>query len=180
MSDKGHETLSREEIYSGTLLSLYRETVKPPDGPPHAREVVRGVRASAVAAFTAEDGVVLIRQYRQPIGDIIYELPAGLIDPGEDAREAAARELTEETGYVASEFEHLADIFTTPGYSDEVLSIFLATGLTPGDASPEEDETFEVAVVSFEKALEMIDEGEIRDAKTIAGLLLAGRARSGR
>ncbi|MCL5292801.1 MAG: NUDIX hydrolase [Actinobacteria bacterium] len=173
--DDRFETVEIREIYRGTLLSLFREKVKAPDGEMYYREVVRGVRAAAIVAVTDLREVVLVRQYRQPTGEMVLEIPAGLIDPGETPEEAAARELQEETGFKAVNLFHLSDFYTTPGYSDELLSLFLATGLSEGVAAPEVDEELEVVKVPFDETVRMIDQGEIRDAKTIVGILLAGR-----
>lgn len=169
------EIIESKQIYKGSLVALYKDRVKHPDGAVYSREVIRGVRAVAIVALTAYREVILIRQYRHPGAEVIYEIPAGLIDEGEIPLVTAARELEEETGYRAERFEHLVDFYTTPGYSDEIISLFLATGATDGTAAPQADEFIEVVKVALDEAIRMIDGGEIRDGKTIAGLLLAER-----
>ncbi len=171
--DKRFETVEVLEIYRGSLLSLATEKVRIPSGRLIKREVVRGVRAAAAAAVKPSGSFVLVRQYRQPVGDEILEIPAGLVDPEENPERTAARELLEETGYRAGRLVHLADFYTTPGYSDELMSLYLATELSKEKAAPEADEEIEVVEVAYDEALRMISEGKIRDAKTIVGILLA-------
>lgn len=173
ISDKRFETIEVHEIYRGSLLSLTLEKVRIPSGRLVQREVVRGVRSAAAVAATSSGDVVLIRQFRQPVEGEIIEIPAGLVDPREEPEQTASRELLEETGYRAGRIAHLADFYMTPGYSDELMSLFLATELSKEVAAPEADEEIEIVLVAFDEALRMISEGKIRDAKTIAGILLA-------
>ena len=112
----------------------------------------------------------MIRQYRHAVGQFIWEVPAGTINPGESPIECAKRELPEEVGYRARVFRKLGEIFPVPGYSDEHIHIFWATGLTPGRQNLDADEVLDVKPIPLEEALEMITKGEIRDAKTIIAL----------
>jgi ADP-ribose pyrophosphatase len=122
--------------------------------------------------------VLLIRQYRHAVGEFLWEIPAGTLEPDEASIECARRELVEETGYEASSFDKLAEILPAPGYTDEHIHIFLATGLKSVKQKLEDDEVLELQPIAFYTALEMITKGEIRDAKTIAGLLLTSLKKS--
>ena len=118
-----------------------------------------------------DDGtVVLIRQFRHAAGGFIYEIPAGKLHPGEDPLRCAARELEEEVGYRASSFELLSSIFTAPGYADEVIHVYKATGLTKGRQQLDRDEVLDVIEMPLSDAMDKIEDGTIRDAKTIVGL----------
>ena len=118
-----------------------------------------------------DDGtVVLIRQFRHAAGGFIYEIPAGKLHPGEDPLRCAARELEEEVGYRASSFELLSSIFTAPGFADEVIHVYKATGLTKGRQQLDRDEVLDVSEMPLSDAMDKIEDGTIRDAKTIVGL----------
>ncbi|HEX8557550.1 MAG TPA: NUDIX hydrolase [Pyrinomonadaceae bacterium] len=174
-SDKERpEVLSSEEVYAGRLISVVRDTVRE-DGKTYVREVV-GHPGGAAAVPVFEDGtVVFVRQYRHPTRKYVLEIPAGKLDPGERPAETAARELEEELGLVAGRVEQLSEFYTTPGFCAERLWVFLATGLRETARRHEEDEIIEVVRMPFARALAMVAAGEIDDAKTIIGLLLAAR-----
>ncbi|MBQ2954995.1 MAG: NUDIX hydrolase [Clostridia bacterium] len=168
--------ISEERVFTGGLVKVNRLEVILPDGKPAAREAVRHPGASAVVPVDENGNVTLVKQYRAPIADVLLEIPAGKLDfPGEDRLEAARRELREETGFIAENWVHLTDIVTTPGFCDEVISIFLATGLTAGDDEPDEDEFLNVVKMPLTELLEMADRGELTDSKTLIGLMLAAR-----
>jgi ADP-ribose pyrophosphatase len=114
---------------------------------------------------------LLIHQYRYATGGTIWEIPAGVLEPGEEPEACARRELTEETGATAEHFQHLTTVYTTPGFTDEVIHLFLATGITPGEPNHAEDEFIEVEARPLTKVMEMIRDGEIIDAKSIVALL---------
>jgi len=168
--------LSREVLYTGRVIDLLVDRVEYPSGKAGIREIARHP-GGAVAVPILEDGnVLLVTQLRYPLGRRITELPAGKLSPGEDPREAARRELEEETGYGASSLEHLATVYTTPGFCDEELHLYLARGLSPvpGGARREEGElTMTVESLPFGEAVARAVRGEYPDAKTIIGLLLA-------
>lgn len=170
----------RKEIYRGRVVTLYLETVTLPNGATIELEVIRHQGAAAVVPLTEKGTVLLIRQYRHAAGGYIYEIPAGKVDPGEDPLHCAARELEEEIGYRASQLDHLATFFTTPGFTDEVISVYLATGLVHGTQHLDRDEVLEVIEMSLEEALRRIGDGTIRDGKTIIGLQTAFLARQAR
>lgn len=158
------------EIYRGRVVNLNVETVTLPNGATVELEVIRHQGAAAVVPLKDDGSVVLIRQYRHAAGGYIYEIPAGKLDPGEDPRHCAARELEEEIGCRASSLIRLLSFFTTPGFTDEVIHIFLATGLTPGTQHLDHDEVLEVVEMPLDAAIARIQDGTIRDGKTIVGL----------
>lgn len=159
-------------IYRGRVVHLVVEDVTLPNGHTMQLEVVKHPGAAAIVARTEEDEVLLVRQYRHAAGGFIYEVPAGKLD-GEAPEVCARRELAEEAGVLADTFEHLGSILTTPGFSDEVIHLFEATGLRPTPQRLEADEVLSVERVPFERALSMCASGEIRDAKSMCALLLA-------
>jgi ADP-ribose diphosphatase len=159
-------------VYSGHVVDLDVDEVDEP-GEVHAtREVVRQ-RGSVAALPVRDDGrVVLVRQFRYAVDAVVWELPAGRRDPGETPEEGARRELEEEVGLRAAGLEPLAEFWTTPGFCDEVMHLFRATGLEPVPARPEADERIESAAFGLDEAREMIRRGEIREGKTLVALLL--------
>lgn len=165
----------RRQVYKGRIVDLGIEDVTLPNGAHVALEVIRHPGASAVAAVDDAGAVVLIRQYRHAAGGYVWELPAGVLDQaGEPPEACAARELREETGLVARELTALGTIFTTPGFTDERIHLFLARGLTEEASARGDDEDIaEVARVPLPEALARVQRGEIVDGKTIAGLHLA-------
>lgn len=139
------------------------------------REVVVHPGAVAIVALTPEGKVVLVRQYRHPVGASLWELPAGTLGRKEKPLAAAQRELAEETGYEAEEWKPLGEFYTSPGFCTEKIALYLARGLKSGPAAPEEDEELEIRAVPWEEALDWAVQGKIKDAKTLVGLLLAQR-----
>ena len=173
-------TAPRRELYRGRVISLDVETVTLPNGATIDLEIVRHPGAVAVVPLTDDGDVLLIRQYRHAAGGFIYEIPAGKLDPGEAPRDCAARELEEEIGRRASALTHALSFFTTPGFTDEVIHLFLATGLRPGTQKLDRDEVLEVVEMSLDEAIRRIAAGVIRDAKTIIGIQTAHLTRLGR
>ena len=159
-----------KNIYTGKVVTLNLETVTLPNGATVELEVVRHPGAAAIVPMKDDRTVVLIRQYRLAAGGFIYEIPAGKLHPGEDPRLCAERELEEEIGYRAGAIERLATFFTAPGFTDEVMHLFLATGLAKTVQKLDHDEVLEVIEMPLEKAVAQIRDGTIRDAKTIVGL----------
>ncbi len=158
------------QIYAGRVVHLHVDTVLLPNGLTVDLEVIRHPGAAAVVPLKDDGTVVLIRQFRHATGGFIYEIPAGKLNPGEDPLQCAERELEEEIGYRAKKFELLSSIFTAPGFTDEVIHIYRGTGLTPGRQHLDRDEVLEVVEMPLQKAVAMVEGGEIRDAKTIVGL----------
>jgi ADP-ribose pyrophosphatase len=157
-------------IYKGTVVTLNVDTVRLPNGHTIDLEVIRHPGASAVVPMKEDGTVVLIRQFRHAANGFIYEIPAGKLHPKEGPLDCAARELEEEIGYKAGRFELLSSIFTAPGFADEVIHIYLATGLTIGTQNLDQDEVLEVVEMPLREAISKIEDGTIRDGKTIVGL----------
>lgn len=171
--------LASTELYRGRIISLNRDTVRFPDGSITTEfDIARHPGASAIVPFMSDPAgdnpqLLLLRQYRYAAGGYIYEIPAGRLDDGESAADCAARELKEETGCTAERLVPLTTMFTTPGFTDEVIHLFLATGLTHGESNREADEFVDIVIMSLSEALELIRIGEILDAKTALGILYA-------
>jgi ADP-ribose pyrophosphatase len=161
------------EVYRGRVFQLLQETVTLPNGLTTKLELIRHPGAAAVVPMLSKSQVVLIRQYRHAVGSVIWEIPAGTLDPGEDPVHCARRETIEEIGYNAGNMQRIGEIVPVPGYSDERIHIFLATDLRKVPQRLEDDEVLNVEELPFLRALEMIGTGEIVDAKTIIGLLRA-------
>ncbi len=157
-------------IYKGRIVSLNLETVRLPNGATVELEVIHHPGAAAVVAMKDKDTVLLIRQYRHAAGGYILEIPAGTLRPRENPRDCAARELEEETGFRPSALEPVITFFTTPGFTDEVIYIYRATGLAPGKQNLDHDEVLEVVELPLREAIAKIGDGTIRDGKTIVGL----------
>lgn len=182
MNVRGEGRIAGRAVFRGNLLAVHVDRVRLPDGSEAEREVVRHPGAAAVLPLRrpgreAEGGtdasVVLLRQYRYAVGEVLWEIPAGTLEPGESAAECAARELREEAGLEARKWQELGRVLTTPGVSDERAHLFLATGLEETEAAPEPGEQMERREVGVRRALAMVREGEIVDAKTVCALLLA-------
>lgn len=173
-----------ERVYTGKIIAVDRDTVRFPDGSIGELDIIRHPGASAVVPFlSAPDGddpqILLVRQYRYAAGQYLYEIPAGRLDPGEDPRDCAIRELREETGCTAQSMEHLVTMYTTPGFTDERIHLFMATGLERGDTAHEADEFMTVETVTLSHALQLIKEGQIPDGKSAVAILYAAGFRAG-
>jgi ADP-ribose pyrophosphatase len=169
---------SGRRVYTGKVINLDVDVVEFPDGKTGELEIFRHPGASAVVPFLTDPRggdpqLLLIKQYRYASGGFMYEIPAGRLDAGEDPADCARRELREETGCTAESMEHLYTMFTTPGFTDERIHIFMASGLTQGETAHEADEFLTVEPVLLSKALEMIRRGELNDGKTATGILFA-------
>lgn len=167
------KTISSERVFEGRIVGLRIDTVELPDGRRATREVVEHKGAVAVVPLLDHSSVVMIRQFRQPTGQVLTEIPAGTLDKGEDAEACAERELIEEIGYRAGKLTRMFSTYLSPGYSDEMLHTYLAEDLTPAKAEHDEDEFLEVVTIDLEEAMDLIRRGEIKDAKTVCGLLMA-------
>ena len=172
-SDKP-EVVAREEIYRGRIIGVSVDTVREGEMT-YVREVVRHNGGAAVVPCFDDATTALVSQYRHPAGRHVLELPAGRLEAGEPPETCAARELEEELGVAAGRLELLSEFYTTPGFCSERLWVFKATGLRETARRPDEDEVLEIVRLPFARALEMVAAGEIEDAKTIIGLMLATR-----
>lgn len=173
MRDSPERIVGSRSIYQGRIVQFRVDTVTLPDGSTTTREIIGTPGAVVIVPLTDDLQVRLVRQYRSAVEEFLLELPAGTLEPNESPEQAAPRELAEETGDRAAHWERLAGFYTVPGICDEYLHLFLATGLTPGQTNQEFDEFIEVVTLPLEEALDMVKSGEIRDAKTIIGLLMA-------
>ncbi len=161
-----------EDIYDGKLLHVKRDTVKLPDGNETTREWVKHPGAAAILPVLPNGDVILVRQYRYPVGKVTLEIPAGKLDvKGESPLECAKRELREETGYQAARYEKLLTVATTVGFSDEVIHIYAAWDLTPGEQATDDDEFIHVVRMPLPEAYRGVQDGDIYDAKTVAAIL---------
>lgn len=168
------KVLKSTTIFRGKVFDLRKDEIEYDSGNSGIREVAVHPGGAVVVAFTNENKILLVKQFRYPFQEFMLELPAGKLDPGEDPMKCASRELQEETGYTASEITKLGSITTTPGFCTEVLHIYLATGLKPGDHHREEGEYgMEIFEYTQDEVDKMISGGIIRDAKTISGIYLS-------
>lgn len=176
MDEPGREQrVSGQRVWGGRLLAIDVDRVRLADGSEAVREVVRHAGAVVIVARDREDRVLLVSQFRYAVGRTLLELPAGTLGAGEEPLACARRELAEEAGSAAQRWTALARFYSAPGFCDEELHCFLAEDLSPAVGHADPDERIEVVPVSLDRALELVEGGEIRDAKSVAGLLLAAR-----
>ena len=165
-----------EKIFEGKVVRLKVDTVEVVQNGNHAtREIIEHPGGVAVVAITDSGKVCLVKQYRRPFDDMLLEIPAGKLEWGEDHRECGIRELREETGYSTSEFVYLGEHYLTPGFCNEKIFIYLATGLVQGEKDLDENEFTELYEYSFDELIDMIMKNEIKDGKTVIGILKAYR-----
>ena len=166
------KTLASEMIYEGAILNLRRDKVTVKDGRTSYREIVEHNGGVIILGVTPEGRIPMIRQYRKPAEQAIFELPAGKLEKGEDPREAALREFREETGYTAGCIRYVTAFYTTVGYSEEILHVYFAEDLRAGDTDFDENESIEVEEYLPEELYRLIDAGEMNDGKTLIAILL--------
>ncbi|MDI6871602.1 MAG: NUDIX hydrolase [Bacillota bacterium] len=176
------ETIASEEIFRGALVTVRRETVRLPDGRRATREIVEHAPAVAILPVDAQGRVLLVRQYRKPLEQVLWEVPAGKMEAGEAPEECARRELAEEAGVAAGRLVYLGKIATTPGFSDEIIHLFRAEELRPATGvAGDPDEALEAAPVEWAEVERMVERGELWDAKSLCLVLReAARRRSWR
>ncbi len=191
---KSVKILSSKVAYRGPVFSITSDQVKEPSGATVRRDIVRHsgsvvmmavegsnllARGKKAAKPEKEPRVLLVRQYRYTVNDFIWEFPAGRIDEGEDELPAAKRELLEETGYSAERWKRVLFFYVSPGFLDETMAVYLAEGLTAGEAQPEEDESIVKRFFPLSQVLRLVMRGAVRDAKTISGILWLNQAING-
>lgn len=167
------KTVSSEEIFNGKIVKLRVDQVKMPKGNLAVREIVEHPGGVGIVAVTDNDEIIMVKQFRKPVEKPIYEIPAGKLDNGEEHRLCGIRELEEETGYKAKNFDYLGFMYPSPGFSAEITHVYLATGLIEGEVHLDPDEYLDVEYIPVEKVKEMIMNNEINDAKTIFGVFKA-------
>jgi ADP-ribose pyrophosphatase len=165
--------ISSKEIFKGRIITVRKDEVELIDGRRAEREVVHHNGGVAVLALDEDMNVLFVRQFRYPYGEVLLELPAGKLEPGEDPLAAGLRELEEETGYAAGRYESLGQCYPTVGYCDEVLHLYLASDLTKTAQNLDEDEFLSVEKIPFDKAVALCLDGTIKDAKTVVAVLKA-------
>ncbi|MDD4295747.1 MAG: NUDIX hydrolase [Ruminiclostridium sp.] len=173
------KTIKEERKYTGNIINVDRLTVELPSGKVATRDVVRHPGASVVVPITDDGMLLMVTQYRKPNDMISLEIPAGKLDDGEEPEICAKRELCEETGFIAGNITKAFEIHSTPGFSDEVLHMYVATNLEEAEACPDEDEFITCSKHSIADLLDMVYRGEITDAKTIIGIFLADKITKG-
>ncbi len=174
--------ISTRRVHTGRIIKLDTDTVRFPDGSTGELDMIRHPGASAIVPFLTDPGgaeseLLLIRQYRYAADQYLWEIPAGRLDAGEEPADCAKRELREETGCTADRIEFLFTMYTTPGFTDERIHVFMATGLQRGTTAHEADEFMTLETVTLSRALQLIEKGEIKDAKTALGILYCARFR---
>ena len=158
-------------VYKGKMIDFCVDRVRLPDGKQATREYIDHPGAVAVLPFLDRERVVLVRQYRYPVEEVTLEMPAGKLDRGEKPLPCVRRELEEETGYRPGKIDYLLSYWPTPAFANELIHLYVVTGLKPGKFRPDADEFIAPAVVRFDEALRMVKTGKIKDSKTCIGLL---------
>ena len=166
------KTINSQLVFEGRVVKLYKDKIELPTGRESFREVVKHSGGVVILAIK-DDKILLVKQFRYPIKEIMFELPAGKLEAGEDPFEAAKRELEEETGYCADKWTDLGYVYTSPGYSDEKLYLYKAENLQFTHCHPDEGEIIQAFEYTYNDVLKMIDNGQINDAKTLCALLRA-------
>lgn len=168
------KTIKSEKIYDGRVIKLSVDTVITPGGNEATREIIHHPGGVGVVAIDEDNMIYLVEQYRIPYDEVLLEIPAGKIDPGEtDVKRAAERELREETGLTADSLEFIGNFYPSVGFLDEDLRLFMAKGLHMGETDPDEDEFLNLVKIPFDKAVEMVMDNRIKDGKTVAAILKA-------
>jgi len=168
--DYTERTVSSNEIFNGKIIKVKVDTVILPNGNESKREIVNHPGAVGVLAITSENKLVLVKQYRKPMDEVLIEIPAGKLEVNEEPSNCALRELKEETGYTATNISQIASFYTSPGFADEYIYLFKATNLEAGVSMPDDDEFVEIIEVTYEEASQLVASEEIKDAKTLIAI----------
>lgn len=179
MKPTKEQTLNEQCVYDGVLFTVNHDKIRGAEGRESYRDVVTHKYGGvAILAITPDGKIPFVTQYRYAYRDFLVELPAGKLERGEEPSECASRELQEETGYTAGKLSHLLTLYPSPGYVNETLYVYLAEDLTTGIAHPDEGESLSVTEYTLDEALRLIDNGTIKDGKTVAGVLALVRIRT--
>lgn len=174
------KTMKSDKVYEGKILNLKVDTVEMPDKKYSKREIVEHPGGVAIVAITSEGSMVLVKQYRKPVESFLVEIPAGKLELNEEPRETAIRELKEETGLESDKITYISEFYTSPGYSDEKIHLFLAEDLRKVEYIAEPGEFLEIIELPIEELTKMVKRGEIVDSKTIIGIFIAQKLIEGR
>jgi ADP-ribose pyrophosphatase len=185
VTEEKAELISSEVVYQGALFRVLHDKVIEPGGRHGERDIIRHNGSVVILAMDSSKSkknpwIVIERQYRHAANQFLWELPAGKLDPGEDALAGAKRELGEETGYSAKKWKPLVEYYASPGFLGESMKVFIAEGLVAGDAHPEDDEQIDFRLVKLSELLKMIEKGAILDGKTLTSVLLYARLTGGK
>lgn len=167
------KTMKSDKLYEGKILNLRIDTVELPDKKYSKREIVEHPGGVAIVPITSDNSLVLVKQYRKAAESFLYEIPAGKLEVNEEPRETAIRELREETSYEAKKLTYISEFYTSPGYCNEKIHLFLAEDIYEVESEPESGEFIEKVKIPIEDLIKMIDRGEIIDSKTIIGIYYA-------
>lgn len=167
------KTMKTENIYKGKILNLRIDTVELPDKKYSKREIVEHPGSVAIIPITDDGEIILVKQYRKAVENSLLEIPAGKLEINEEPKETAIRELKEETGIIAENLEYICEFYTSPGFSNEKIYLFIATGLLKGTPNLDDGEYIEITKVQLEELANMIKKGEVLDSKTIIGTYMA-------
>ncbi len=165
------DVVKSEEVFKGKIIDVYHDTISLPDGRTALREIIKRGSAAAIVPVDSDGNIILVKQYRHPVGDCVLEIPAGMIEDGEDPLVCAKRELEEETSFKTNDLKFLTKMYSAIGFCDEQIYIYLADNLSQGSFNLDEDEFIEVEKYSLEDAISMIFNGKIVDSKTMVGIL---------
>lgn len=168
--DTKEKRISGKTLFRGRIVTLEVDSVELPDGGTATREVVRHKPAIGLVPVLGNGNILLVRQYRYATGETLFEIPAGIVEDGEEFLDTAMRELQEETGFKASSLEKIAEFYTSPGFSNELLVVFVAKGLEESKLEPDDDEFIDLVELPPDRVQKMMDDGTIRDGKTFAAL----------
>lgn len=166
-------TIEKEYIYKGKIIDVRRDKVELPNGNTSIREIVEHNGAVGIVAINKKNEIIMVRQYRKPFEEVLLEIPAGKIEGKEEPLECGKRELQEETGFKPLKMELMSTIYTSPGFTNERIYIFFCKDMEMGTTNYDSDEFIQTEYIPYERAVEMIYENKIKDAKTIAGILMA-------
>lgn len=166
-----YKRTQREDVFQGKILNVVRDTVETPSNKVLKREIVLHPGAAGIIPVDEDGNIFLVKQYRHPVGEEIFEIPAGCLEKGEEPKVCAIREVEEEIGYKATDMDYLMTIYPAVGFSSEIITIYVGTGLVKTEQNLDDDEEVEIFRFSLEQIMDMIAKGEIRDSKTICAIL---------